>query len=356
MTSAASRALVIAVLLAPLVAAAEAEEIAARRYVIHQKGALLLDVPATWRVSHKSLTDPPAVVMRMSPAAGDSFNVQITSVWIDPAKGGPLSADNERSKVQELAAKLLPRSKEKQAEIVELKGNQTRGHYFSLTDRAPAAGEYPCITQGTAVTGEILTIFTILYRDPADPEPKRALRMLAGAGFDRGAPSAAAPTPDRLQIAENSRAYVLTVQVSRLVMTVPKEEFQLIVNPLLTGGNHPRYFAFNGTGGLTISGWFEPQQGFSSLEKLWESETAEWRRKGLPSPQDVSFSKIGGWQVVVYDMPAPAGGTNSHIRAHWLQAGTWIDVHISAGSRETSAELRARLLKILASIEVRERA
>lgn len=35
-------------------------------------------------------------------------------------------------------------------------------------------------------------------------------------------------------------------------------------------------------------------------------------------PLDFAFSKVGTWDVVVYDMAIPAG-MNSHVRAHWVQ-------------------------------------
>jgi len=52
-------------------------------------------------------------------------------------------------------------------------------------------------------------------------------------------------------------------------------------------------------------------------------------------------------------MSSPVG-SNSHVRAHWVQAGTWIDLHIST-IQSASAESRNKLLEMLRSIEVREK-
>ena len=56
----------------------------------------------------------------------------------------------------------------------------------------------------------------------------------------------------------------------------------------------------------------------------------------MPQPREVAFERIGNWDTVFYDMGSPAG-TNSHVRAHWVQAETWIDVHISVTTTGTAA-------------------
>ena len=58
--------------------------------------------------------------------------------------------------------------------------------------------------------------------------------------------------------------------------------------------------------------------------------------------------------ALLYDMALP-GGSNSHLRAHWVQAGTWIDLHLSITSQRTSAENRALLKSVLKSIRVRQK-
>ncbi len=80
----------------------------------------------------------------------------------------------------------------------------------------------------------------------------------------------------------------------------------------------------------------------------------EWNRRGLPEPQDVSFVKIGNWDAIVYDI-AFSQGSNSHIRAHLLEAGTWIDIHLSISSERRSPENRARLQDLLKAIQVKEK-
>jgi hypothetical protein len=87
---------------------------------------------------------------------------------------------------------------------------------------------------------------------------------------------------------------------------------------------------------------------------LWESETTEWARRGLSQPKNVSFKKIDNWQIVVYDIPSPSG-SSVHMRAHWVQAGTWIEMHISITSKSTSAKSRGKMMEMLKGIRVKER-
>jgi hypothetical protein len=139
------------------------------------------------------------------------------------------------------------------------------------------------------------------------------------------------------------------------VMQFPKNT--LVPSDRDTGGaaNSPRYFAFKDRDlPLFVSGWFEPAQGFAGIQKFWAEEVATWKNKGLPQPQNVAFSKSGGWEAVAYDMPVP-NLTNAHVRAHWVQAGTWIDLHLSLTNRQPAADARALLVAFLGIVNVSEK-
>jgi len=149
---------------------------------------------------------------------------------------------------------------------------------------------------------------------------------------------------------------MLTVPVSRLVMTIPKGELQVQRGATSGAGNSPRYFYFEdqSTPRLIISGWFESADGFTNIDSFWRKETAAWKHQGLPKPRDVSFENVGTWTAVLYDMSA-AGATSTNVRAHWVQAGTWIDIHLSLTGQETPSVLRQKLRSVLQSIKVAEK-
>jgi hypothetical protein len=158
-----------------------------------------------------------------------------------------------------------------------------------------------------------------------------------------------------IEIKEIKGNFELTVPASRIILTIPKGG--LVQETMATGGstNNPRYFYLSdSTFDLIISGWIESDQRFSGVKKAWEDDTTAWKRGGLPEPQNISFSKIGQWDVVIYDMTIP-DGNNSHIRAHWVQAGTWIDIHMSITVNRPITEIRAKLQSIIKTIQVKQK-
>jgi hypothetical protein len=319
-----------------------------RQYSLPGHGSLVLKVPSGWRALDRSLPKPPSVLLRFAPASGDAFKVQVTTAWIEPAKRDSSPA-SLKERVQATAKNLLKQSVEAEATILELRGDHAQGYYFSLTDRGQGSGpdDYKYLTQGTVLTGELTIVFTILQREPGLPDRERALRMFADAVHSKTELPAAAPdTSERLRIFERERVYELSVPVSRLVMTIPREG--LTKMPM---GTHPRYFYFAGE--MIVSGWFESGQRFKGIPEFWKSETDAWKRQGLAAPVDVVFAKEGSWEVIAYDMPTKLGSI-PNLRAHWVQAGTWIDMHISMPVK-SGPGARSKLLELLRSIEVRER-
>jgi tetratricopeptide (TPR) repeat protein len=83
-------------------------------------------------------------------------------------------------------------------------------------------------------------------------------------------------------------------------------------------------------------------------------ESAAYSQQKMPAQTNVSFKKIGGWDTVYYHVTQSIG-IGSNIRAEWVSAGTWIDLHISAVS-DSAAENQRNLESLLARIQVREKA
>ena len=157
---------------------------------------------------------------------------------------------------------------------------------------------------------------------------------------------------DRIVIIEEPKAFVMTVPVSQLVMLIPKEGFTQGNTHRADATASSRYFYFEDKSKVIfISGWFEAQSEFPGMTKFWEGNIAAWSQKKLPAPANVTFKKIGGWDAVVYQMPQ-SSGSNSNIRAEWLAAGTWIDLHMSIASESLAAESVRQLESLLARIRV----
>jgi hypothetical protein len=219
-------------------AAGAQEATQAQRYVIPGHGSLSLNVPRAWMALSKPLETPPSVVLLFRPASGGAFSVQLTSAWLAPDKLAGFTPESIRSKTQDSATKLLPEAEEKEAAVAELRGTESIGYYFSLTSRGAPSGpeDYKYMTQGTVRTGEFVTTFTILHRDPVLAEKAQALRMLADA--TRSSEPSAATT---LQIRESAKSYELTVPAGR---PDPREQ------PVRRSREQPRVFLFRRSQGV----------------------------------------------------------------------------------------------------------
>lgn len=170
---------------------------------------------------------------------------------------------------------------------------------------------------------------------------------------------ATSPRSDEaIQISETGKVYTLSVPVSQLTMTFPRGNWLRKDMSALGGGTvNPRYFYFEDADEetLILSGWFEPDRLFSgSAAKQWQQDAAALKKTPAPEPVNVSYEKIAGWDTVMYDHLLDRA-VSSHMRAHWVQAGTWIELHLSTTTQHSSAENRRKLRSLLHGISVAQK-
>ena len=170
--------------------------------------------------------------------------------------------------------------------------------------------------------------------------------------------STAPRSDEAIQISESGKVFTLSVPVSQLTMTLPKGNWFRKDKSALGGGTvNPRYFYFEDANeeSLILSGWFEPDRLYSgSAAKQWTKDAAVLKKTPAPDPVNVSYEKIGGWDTVMYDHMLDQV-VSSHMRAHWVQAGTWIELHLSTTTRQASAENRRKLKSLLRAISVAQK-
>jgi hypothetical protein len=331
-----------------------AEETAVRSYPLPEHGTFQLKVPASWKDSVAQPGSGLPTTITFTPKAGAPFKILVTPIWsTEPGLKTP-TAGELKLQVQQAADGMARKAVEKTIEAKQVKGPSNIGYYFAATDPAPKPGEFKLLNQGMTAVKDLLVAFTILTNDGQDAVVTAALSMLSEA--EKGASSnvpAASPDPGALQVIEKRDVYELSVPVSHLVMTIPKDNLSPEKNPTGGSANSPRYFYFGDRKkALIISGWFESAAGFKGMEKFWESESQSLGQK----QKDVSFEQIGNWNVVIYDMEVPLPKTsNSHIRAELVQSGTWIDLHLSLTSDRSTKDSQAELVKTLKKILVVER-
>jgi hypothetical protein len=166
----------------------------------------------------------------------------------------------------------------------------------------------------------------------------------------------------RIQIREVADSYELSVPLSKLVMNLPKGGFTRVNMNIGGGTSNPRYFYFNDNKRqIILSGWFEPEERFTGVKKQWEDKVNSMRKMGNPelsNPKNVVFEHVGKWDVVMYDIEFPAHmkAKQANVNAHWVQAETWVDLHLSAVSSAVSTtEAREMLTDVLNGISFSEK-
>src|SRR5262245_43922534 len=174
---------------------------------------------------------------------------------------------------------------------------------------------------------------------------------------DTGTGAGGTRASQSIEIKEADGGYTLSVSVSRLTMTLPRGNWASVDKNIGGSTSNPRYFYFEDRkeASLILSGWFEPDRLFKGTRENWDRDTQAWKKQGLPEPVNVSFEKLGRWDAVWYDHYLGKAVVSSHLRAHWVQAGTWIDVHLSTTNNKSSAENRKRLKSLLEGISITEK-
>jgi len=334
-----------------------AETTAARNYALGQHGSLQLTVPASWKdkVSQPPNGLPPTILF--VPESGAAFKVLLTPIWSDRSGAQLPIASDIRKKVEQAAAQAKAQVLDPDVTVQEMAGSTGVGFHYAATDRTPNPGEYKRMDQGMLRVGDLLISFTILSQDASDPANRTAMAMLEGAvhSTKQTAPQGHAARPDALQITQTEQAYVLTVPASRLVMRIPLNGLALTNSAIGGPTDNPRYFHFrDDTKQVIISGWVESDQGFPGLQKIWADEVTVSKKNGLPDAQRVAFGRVGNWETIAYERAVP-NSTNSHLHAHWVQAGTWIDLHVSLTTNGSSQDARAKLESLLRTIVVSQK-
>jgi hypothetical protein len=153
-------------------------------------------------------------------------------------------------------------------------------------------------------------------------------------------------------------AIELTVPVSQISLRIPKGDLAPVEASKTGAQTSPRYFHLSDPGrGLSVSGWFEPAQAFKGFEAFWKGEFSAMKRSGLMPTAAPSAVTVENWSGAAYEVALPGleKSVNTHIRAELIQAGTWVDLHISITTQKPVADARSEALEFLKSIVVSEK-
>lgn len=170
---------------------------------------------------------------------------------------------------------------------------------------------------------------------------------------------AAPPTQDdaakmqRVHVIEKDDLIAVFVPAGNLVMMFDKNEFIKKEQKGSGGLANPRYFYFEKPKtGTILSGWFEPASRFKGVKEDWEANVKQWRGKPELEPHNINSVIESKWNGISYQTKHP-GGVRVHIKAHWVEAETWIDIHLSEAPVETPENAEESLKKLLKTLIVK---
>jgi hypothetical protein len=161
----------------------------------------------------------------------------------------------------------------------------------------------------------------------------------------------------KVSVKKVSQNYEVYDPGKKLIFVIPQDGFtmrDLRDENLRAYESSPSFFYLeNKISNLDLSIWFASENIYPGIKKFWDNEVEGWKRVGLPSPQHVSFSKIGIWEATIYEMEYP-GYTKSYIKAHLVKEGVWTEIILSIRSGSPRDSARLKLEDTLKTIQVKE--
>jgi hypothetical protein len=166
-----------------------------REYPVPNHGTLRLSMPEAWNVEPSAMADPATLFLHISPSKGKAFDLQITIVWLNSANLAKTTPESIKANTERTGNGVLLQAVEKTLTLQELHGTQSVGTYYSLTPRKPGPGEFKYLTQGSFLTGELLSAFTLLSDSANSSEVRQLLKMMSDATYVKASGVVAAPKP-----------------------------------------------------------------------------------------------------------------------------------------------------------------
>jgi len=169
-------------IVAAAVASAAVAQEAPRAYPVPGRGKVELEVPRDWYDEPRPrIGGLPSVRFfdRLGPRP--PLDMSITIAWSTAKQPSFANPDRLRAFVAQSAEEIAPAAAEPRLDLRELEGASGVGYYFQATLKEPPAGEWPNLTRGAIVVGDLLVTFTLLAAEPGAPAVERALRMLKSA-------------------------------------------------------------------------------------------------------------------------------------------------------------------------------
>ena len=162
-----------------------AEQESVRRYELRDGNSIQLKTPVSWKSELKDGPRLPYATIAFRPLAGPAFEILISPIVFSGSEVKSLSATDIRRRVLAGLEVVKSQAVESEVEVKELKGAAGPGYYYTVTDRAPKAGEYKYLTSGIVRVGNLAVSFTVLTNDGQQNFIDEALAVLRSAAHYR---------------------------------------------------------------------------------------------------------------------------------------------------------------------------
>ena len=141
-------------------------------------GSLYLKMPDGWeeRIQRTKAEEPPLI--QVTPASGAAFRIIIAPAWPTAEEDKLPDADAIRGILENGAKAARQIAVEPEIQMLDLKGFQAMGTYFTVTDKAPGPGDFKQLTQGLVRLGSIVVAFRVFSNGDRANVLDPALRMI----------------------------------------------------------------------------------------------------------------------------------------------------------------------------------
>lgn len=133
---------------------------AIKKYQIPEHGVLELNVPTSWTIEVHQTQKDMSLTIIFKPAKETDFQVLITVLWNKTGEQDFHTPDKIKTFIENDGQNILPKAVETKLVVQQIRGVNSIGYYYSLTDKTPKPGEYRYITREGIGVGDLLLNFT----------------------------------------------------------------------------------------------------------------------------------------------------------------------------------------------------
>jgi hypothetical protein len=304
-------------------APAMAETLMTRSFPLPEHGTLKLIVPDSWNADVQSKGNLPPTI-RFSPKSGSSFSVLLTPLWPANKSVTPPDAAKLKQGAQRSLDALKTQAVEQDLQLVELRGSQGPGYYFSLTDRDPKPNEFKLLTQGVIRISDLTTTFTILTNDGQRNVTEDALAMIKGAVHvtteSTGQPSGG--------IQSDNGKYRISKE-SDLYLEFPSSDFKIKIERHKPERKLDYYMLTSESRKLNVSFTIEPATKCLSSS---ECRDLSLNNPEYLNPRNLKKYHKNGFEIAEFECKLRVEQLTldqMNLLGHIVSGGYWIDMHIS---------------------------